>query len=259
MRIKDLFTVSQNQRITERNLYQVLISSVCSILLCMSCLAGTTWAWFTVSIENTDNVIQIADLKANVSIKLGEEAVAESGNGGYCLSTGNTYSMNAEVTGGAKEIGLPGDVTAPAYVIMTVVKDSGTEIYYCTASFSIEVLKVSEDANVSFTVSWTQPVGENVFVLTGEPLTIGEELEEESSVLENEGTDGTTIPEEPSDTESVETTMTPPEETKASTIETETETPTTGTPTEEPSEPKTSTTEDNTELAETTQPAIEIE
>lgn len=60
MRIKDLFTVPEGEKVTEQVFRRVLISSICSILLCMACLAGTTWAWFTVSIENTDNVIEIA-------------------------------------------------------------------------------------------------------------------------------------------------------------------------------------------------------
>ena len=61
MRIKHLFTVTPEEKLTEKRLLQVLISSVCSMLLCMACLAGTTWAWFEVSIENHDNEIRIPD------------------------------------------------------------------------------------------------------------------------------------------------------------------------------------------------------
>ena len=61
MRIKKLFTVEKEEKITEKRLLQVLISSVCSMLLCMACLAGTTWAWFAVSIENENNEIRIPD------------------------------------------------------------------------------------------------------------------------------------------------------------------------------------------------------
>lgn len=71
MRIKDLFTVPTNQKVTEKYLYRVLISSVCSILLCMASLAGTTWAWYTVSIENEGNVIQIAQ-EAEVNVYVNE-------------------------------------------------------------------------------------------------------------------------------------------------------------------------------------------
>ena len=60
MKFMELFSVPEGKKITEKYLYKVLISSICSILLCMGCLAGTTWAWFTVSIENAENVISVA-------------------------------------------------------------------------------------------------------------------------------------------------------------------------------------------------------
>ena len=59
MKFKKLFSVAEGSRITEKSLYRVLISSICSILLCMGSLAGTTWAWYVVSVENTGNVIEI--------------------------------------------------------------------------------------------------------------------------------------------------------------------------------------------------------
>ena len=59
MKFKKLFSVPEGSRITEKSLYRVLISSICSILLCMGSLAGTTWAWYVVSVENTGNVIEI--------------------------------------------------------------------------------------------------------------------------------------------------------------------------------------------------------
>lgn len=60
MQLKELFTVPAGEKITEQCLRRVLVSSICSILLCMTCLVTTTWAWFTVSIETTE-VIEIAD------------------------------------------------------------------------------------------------------------------------------------------------------------------------------------------------------
>ena len=57
--LKSLFTVPEGEKITEKQMQRVLVSSVCSILLLLSCLVSTTWAWFAVSIENTGNVIEI--------------------------------------------------------------------------------------------------------------------------------------------------------------------------------------------------------
>ncbi len=80
LRIKELFTIPKDEKITEKAFARVLLSSVCSILLCMTCLAGTTWAWFTVSLENTGNVIQIGTAEVNASIISidGEEPVPDA-------------------------------------------------------------------------------------------------------------------------------------------------------------------------------------
>lgn len=81
MRIKDLFTVPEGEKVTEQVFRRVLISSICSILLCMACLAGTTWAWFTVSIENTDNVIEIASEWPESTEEATEEVTEEATTG----------------------------------------------------------------------------------------------------------------------------------------------------------------------------------
>lgn len=82
MRIKELFTIPEGEKITEKMFGRVLLSSVCSILLCMTCLTGTTWAWFSVSIENTGNIIQIGTPKVSVSVNgsgLVSDTVLQSG------------------------------------------------------------------------------------------------------------------------------------------------------------------------------------
>lgn len=70
MKMKALFSLPEGQKVTEKQLHRVLLTSICSILLCMSCLAGVTWAWFSASIENTNNVIWIAE--PGVVLKIGE-------------------------------------------------------------------------------------------------------------------------------------------------------------------------------------------
>lgn len=57
MKFTQLFSDHDGKKITEKYLYRMLVVSICGIFLCMGCLAGTTWAWFAVTIENKDNVI----------------------------------------------------------------------------------------------------------------------------------------------------------------------------------------------------------
>lgn len=57
-KLKYLFTVPENEKVTEKHMMRVLISTVCSVLLCMTCLVSTTWAWYTVTITSEDNLIK---------------------------------------------------------------------------------------------------------------------------------------------------------------------------------------------------------
>ena len=79
MRIKELFTVPLGKKVTEKMLGRVLISSVCSILLCMVCLVSATWAWFAVGVENGENVIEIGTAEAVYVSTNGEKVQITSG------------------------------------------------------------------------------------------------------------------------------------------------------------------------------------
>ena len=96
MRIKNLFCVPEGKKVTEKMFAKVLVSSICSILLCMACLVGTTWAWFSVSVENTGNEIQIATVTAVVKVLQGENEISKS-NGSYTLQSG-TYDVEITLT-----------------------------------------------------------------------------------------------------------------------------------------------------------------
>ena len=54
-----MFTVPEKGKISEKRMLRVLISTVCSVVLCLSCLVSTTWAWYSVSVTSEGNVLQI--------------------------------------------------------------------------------------------------------------------------------------------------------------------------------------------------------
>ena len=70
MPFQKLFTVNANEKITDKALRRVLIVSVCSILLCMSCLVGTTWAWYTTTFVSEES-LQIGKVTGEVTAKTG--------------------------------------------------------------------------------------------------------------------------------------------------------------------------------------------
>ena len=132
MRIKELFTVPEGTKVTERIFTKVLLSSICSILLCMACLVSTTWAWFTVSIENQGNQIQIAEVNTDIAIeKNGSKVDIDPAVGGYLLDAGK-YDIQVKVENNAKG---SDDLARPqndVYVVMTVAHNGSSESYYFT-------------------------------------------------------------------------------------------------------------------------------
>lgn len=252
MKFRELFSVPEGKTITEKNLYRVLISSICSILLCMGCLAGTTWAWFAVSIENEENVIALAsNPKVVITVNdAGFDSSSNLGSGTHIVRVTHaselddvqqkstlyvTFSLNEEVQG---------------YVMLN--HENGY-----TANINITT---DQECVLSWTVSWfmpdsAEPVIDNLIELRSE----GTEPTEEST----EPTEETTEPAEADPTEEttqpMETETDPSEET---TQPTETETDPTE-ETTEPTEAETEPTEETTQVTEaeteptavTTQPA----
>lgn len=170
MLFKNLFTVPTGQKVTEKHLRRVLVSSICGILLCMSCLAGTTWAWYTVEIENRGNEIQIATVTADVDVLEASNAVQLDDGGNYTFETG-TYTV---------QINLESDATEaknPVYVVISVSSGEENAYYYLTFEngnkAAEQILQVGADGStVRFSVSWVRPV--SATAVNGEDIVIGE-------------------------------------------------------------------------------------
>ena len=178
MRIKDLFTIPKGKKITEKIFAKVLVSSVCSILLCMACLVGTTWAWFTVSIENEGNEIHIATVTPLVEIKNGDTVVSPVGAASYTLGEG-TYTVRVHLENDATG---PDDLNRPqgkVYVVMIVTHNDTSESYFFTfdgkqvESKELNGFQIgSGTAIVNFSVSWVEPA--SATPVDSEAVVIGE-------------------------------------------------------------------------------------
>ena len=171
MLFKNLFTVPTGQKVTEKHLRRVLVSSICGILLCMSCLAGTTWAWYTVEIENRGNEIQIATVTADVNVlDAASNAVQPDDGGNYTFATG-TYTVRINLESDATE------AKNPVYVVISVSSGEENAYYYLTFEngnkAAEQILQVGADGStVRFSVSWVRPV--SAIAVNGEDIVIGE-------------------------------------------------------------------------------------
>ena len=59
--IKFALYIPRHSKSTDENILRLLVPSLLGILLCMICLAGTTWAWFTASVQTQPQTIEPAE------------------------------------------------------------------------------------------------------------------------------------------------------------------------------------------------------
>jgi len=200
VRFKDLFMVRKGEKVTEKCLLRVLVSTICSILLCMSCLLGTTWAWFTVSVVDAGNVIQIGP---EVAVTVNDQPFAF----GDKLVPGATDLRQVTLirVGEADSF----EQSKPLYVVLTLRCGEDTSSAYVVLEGKSKpiLVKLNGESELTWSVYWSQPG--NV-----QPLNENEALSIPQTVLE-ESTEPPTEPpteHEEETTQPVEDTTNPSED-----------------------------------------------
>ena len=160
MNIKELYTIPEGEKVTEKSFGKVLISSACSILLCMVCLVSTTWAWFSVSVENTENILQIGSPNDSVSVSVASGTVlAEENHEVVITHGGNSDDFDRKST---------------LYVTLTV---NGTKSVYTALNAGNQYKQMlqiqvaaGQQCTLTWEASWFAPV--NADLLVGNTITV---------------------------------------------------------------------------------------
>ena len=214
MKIKELFTVPAGEHVSEMCLHRVLVASISCILLCMSCLAGTTWAWFNVSIDNGMNIIEIGKPSGNVQITAPDGQTNTEPVSGTEWPIGN-YQISLNHDSQPDQLNHKNDM----YVTFTVYHGTDVSFSFCVAlnsenQYTQTVKIAAEDAfKLCWEPSWFPPDG--AALLNEDPVTIsapqtlepveGEEVsdiiteEPEPSEENPDPADGEEIPDAPDD------------------------------------------------------------
>ena len=169
MRLKDLFTVPAGQKITEKHLWRVLGSSICSILLCMTCLVSATWAWYNVSVENDGNVIWI-----------GQPGIHMTVDGASCESGTELSGSEIELTMAHANHTDDFDKKSTLYVTLNLQKEGATAFHYVTLNESNDyssMVRIQNDMGDTYTVSWIVSwfPPDNAAALIGDTIVLGAE------------------------------------------------------------------------------------
>lgn len=103
--VKSLFYMPKHTKTSDDNILRLLMPSIAGSLLCMACLAGTTWAWFSAGIETSPQTITAANFAVSVSVADNNGQPVEAQNGRYNLTAGVEYTVTLTATGNAPKGG----------------------------------------------------------------------------------------------------------------------------------------------------------
>lgn len=155
--LKHLFTVPEGEKVTDRHLKRILLSSVCGILLCMTCLMSTTWAWYTVTLESDPITIQVAEY--SLTVEVDGTALTEQTHTLEANAQANVeFLFETDATAGAM------NPTPSRYVVITVSDETGAQkaIFYVLVGTENKLtLSTDEACTVQYALAWQAPGGES--------------------------------------------------------------------------------------------------
>lgn len=224
-KITQLFSVPKDERVTEKHLIRVLVCSCVSILLCMNCLIGTTWAWYQTSIVSQGNEIRIGSFTASVTMQKGGRTSGaplspDSDEYTYSLSEVGTYTITITNNGQVE-----------GYCTIVLEDAQGNRESFTSGTlYPAEDEDANDSASISITidaqdkVSGILPVTLKIYPSWGkDPKQEAVDIDEEVFAPETtESTEETTAPTEETVSETTEETV--PETTEETVPETTEET-----------------------------------
>lgn len=100
-----IFYIPKYDRPKKKDISRLLMPSVVGMLLCMICLAGTTWAWFTASIQSGANTLNAARFALLVDVKAegGDALTVNETTGCFTLEANKTYTVTLKPDGTANK------------------------------------------------------------------------------------------------------------------------------------------------------------
>lgn len=176
--------IAEKEKSADAGIKRMILTSVLGMLICVVCLAGTTWAWFTANsgIDDTDKPLSVetAQVKVDVSIN-NQDKVTVSGGNEQPIEIEITKNENLSVT-------LAGDGTSTKkYCYVTVDGDR----YYVDLSSSkpITFTVCSSSGSMMIKASWSVPGSGISLISSGEKIGTGKVPENDSEGNSSGGND----------------------------------------------------------------------
>lgn len=93
--LKRIFYTPRHSKPTDENILRLLMPSAVGIALCMVCLAGSTWAWFSSSVQTAPQTIEAANF--DIAVTVNDEPVPSP----VTLEAGQQYTVTLTAIGNA--------------------------------------------------------------------------------------------------------------------------------------------------------------
>lgn len=139
--LKGIFYAPKHTKPTDENILRLLMPSVVGIFICMVCLAGSTWAWFSATVQTVPQTIEAANY--DISVAVDGELVSSPGT----LEAGQQYTVTLTAIG-----------NAPSGGHCIVTNDTGAAPLYTATLLPGKTLTftlIPDDAAVyTFTAVW---------------------------------------------------------------------------------------------------------
>ena len=159
--LKRIFYIPKHSKPTDENILRLLMPSVVGIAICMVCLASSTWAWFSTSVQTMSQTITAANY--DMSVTVNDELVSVP----IELKEGENYKIKLTATGTADKFGGYCVITGggkPLYT--TQIFPGGTPLTFifspdATAKYTFTAVwgKYSGEADITdgYTIGQAQP------------------------------------------------------------------------------------------------------
>ena len=83
----------------------LLMPSILGVCICLVCVCGMTWAWYSASVQTPPQKMTAAYYEVTVESVMNGGTKIEKRNGGYTLNSGITYAVSLKADGSVRECG----------------------------------------------------------------------------------------------------------------------------------------------------------
>lgn len=96
--LKNIFYTAKHSKPSDETILQMIAPSIMGIALCMVCLAGTSWAWFTSTVQTAPQTIEAANYDISAAVT---DASGQPVPSGQPLEAGQKYTVTLTAAGTA--------------------------------------------------------------------------------------------------------------------------------------------------------------